>query len=169
MKNFLIVAISLMSSLGFSQSIWSNKSRILPDKLREVPVGIIMFHTNNPNYPELNDDTLRSDAKYVWKHSTMAISKIEDLFVVEAGSYIWYNESGWKENMSFSAKEFERYFKCGDATLKVDAEYIYEKNYRYGNQLYGGDALWYILAKDKSGRMYKGLAIIETESQLKKY
>jgi Na+-translocating ferredoxin:NAD+ oxidoreductase RnfG subunit len=34
---------------------------------------------------------------------------------------------------------------------------------RNAKQLYGGDALWYVLAVDKNGKRYKGLAFVETE------
>jgi hypothetical protein len=45
--------------------------------------------------------------------------------------------------------------------------YTYANNNRYApnaQQLYGGDALWYVLAKDQNGKVYRGLGLLETES-----
>ncbi len=145
-------------TLTNAQSVWSNKSRVLPDKLRELPVGILMWHNPNPCYPELIDGT------YYWKHTTSATTINKELKVIECGSFIWYNENGWQANMNFSPEEFAEAFNCPKALLKNKQTFTYQKNWRYGKQAYGGDALWYIIAIDSNGKRYKGYAIIETES-----
>ncbi len=149
----------------WSQDAWSDKSRVLPDLLRKIPVALIISHHPNPNYPEeTNDD---SYSKYVWRHSTSIWSPDINLQVVTAGSYVWYNEEGWKQNIVLSKKEFTKLFNCPKGKIEKDTIYTFEKNHRYGNNLYGGDALWFVIAKDESGNHYKGTAIIETESELK--
>ena len=50
--------------------------------------------------------------------------------------------------------------------LKKGKTYTFEQNFRFDNQLYGGDALWYVIAEDPNGKRYKGMAIIETESEV---
>ena len=148
------------------QEAWTNKSRILPDRLRKIPVEIFIQHSPNPNYPEINDTEKNENLKYVWKHSTTITSPNMNLEIIEAGSYIWYDSSGWKKNVVLTKKEFKKKFQCPEGKLKKDTNYTFEKNFRWGSSLYGGDALWYVLAKDKSGNIYKGIGILETESEL---
>lgn len=143
-----------------AQSGWTNKSRLMPDKLRELPVGILMSHDPNPCYPELIGDT------YYWKHHTMATATNKQLTVIECGSFIWYDASGWHANMNYPPEEFAKAFNCPHAIMKAGKTYTYQKNWRYGNKPYGGDALWYIIAKDKDGKLYKGTALIETEDKV---
>ena len=150
-----------------AQDAWTDKTRVLPDKLREVPESILIRHSPNPNYPEENDETSESKALYVWKHSTSVSALDMDLEVVEAGSFIWFSENGWYPNVQLSKKEFSKKFDCPKGQLRKGEIYVFERNYRYGDQLYGGDALWYVIAKDSDGKLYKGFSILETESQLK--
>jgi len=157
-----------MSFLGnaFTQEVWSDHSRILPDLLRKVPVAIQMWHTNNPNYPEKAAGIVETDAKYVWRHSTSVTSMDSDLQVLSAGSFIWYSREGWQKNLVYSKEEFSKYFQCPGGVLKKGKTYTFEQNFRFDNQLYGGDALWYVIAEDPNGKRYKGMAIIETESEV---
>ncbi|MDU0371816.1 hypothetical protein ACFPAF_15545 [Hymenobacter endophyticus] len=139
---------------------WSNHRRVLPDKLRAVPVGLTLWHTPNPNYPE-------QPGGYVWKHSTMLRSEVGPLTVVECGSFIWYDERGWQQNMVETPAEFAELFQCPAGRLEYGRTYTFAKNYRYADnarRLYGGDALWYILARDAAGKLYKGQGLIETEA-----
>lgn len=157
----LFLLLMLHSSL-LAQETWADKSRILPTKLRFIENTLWVYHSPNPNYPTLTSAS-ENQATYVWKHSTTVCSPTQDLEVVEAGSYIWYSPSGWQENMQFTKETFAEKFNCLQGVLKEGMCYTFEKNYRYGNQLYGGDALWYVIAKDANGKLYKGFGIIETE------
>jgi hypothetical protein len=167
MKNLLILfAITFFTSPLLAQKGWTDHTRILPDTLRKVPVAITIFHNPNPNYPILNDTKGEYDGKYVWKHSTFVRSEMEDLEVISAGSFIWYSEKGWFTNVQYDKADFEKRFECKNGMLKKGKTYIFKKNYRFGDNLYGGDALWYVLAKDKNGKIYKGIGLIETEGSL---
>ena len=167
MKYNLIVSLfCLLSFQMCGQDTWSDKTRVLPNALRKIPVALYIQHSPNPNYPEINKTGRRSDMKYVWKHKTTVCSPMMDLEVIKAGSFIWYDETGWKENVSYSKKDFAKRFQCKKGELKMTQCYTFEENYRWGTNLYGGDALWYVLAKDGSGKIYKGIGLIETESEL---
>ncbi|SOD92099.1 hypothetical protein [Spirosoma fluviale] len=162
MRTFLLLTLSLISLTARSQqqsSGWSNKSRLLPDKLRLLPVGLTLWHTNNPCIPVLEGDT------YYWKHATMVRAEVSDLELVEAGSFIWYDSTGWHPNMRYNPAEFAATFVCPQGKLQRGQTYTYPKNWRYGKQAYGGDALWYVIAKDRSGKRYKGYGLIETEGK----
>ncbi len=162
----LILLFTIISHSVIGQKAWSNHSRILPDTLRKVPVGITLFHNPSPNFPVLNDANEEFDGKYVWKHSTFVRSEIDDLEVIAAGSFIWYSEDGWFKNVQYNKTDFAEKFNCKNGILKKEKTYCFKKNYRFGDNLYGGDALWYVLAKDKNGKIYKGFGLIETEGEL---
>ena len=163
----IIISLIILTSASNALSQWTNKNRILPEELRQVPEAIFIKHNPNPNYPELTVPSDKSDYKYVWRHSTSVISLDKDLKVVKVGSYIWYNSNGWQSNVKYSRKEFSNRFECPGGILKKGQTYIFEKNYRWGNNTYGGDALWFVLAEDMEGNLYKGIGIIETESEIK--
>ncbi|UOQ65161.1 hypothetical protein [Hymenobacter volaticus] len=174
MKTLLLLAVllaapvaSLLAQTTATPSAWTDHSRVLPDKLRQVPVGITLWHTPNPIYPEPNPE---QPGGYVWKHSTTIRSEVGELEVVECGSFIWYNAEGWKANIKETPAEFAELFRCPGARLQAGQPYTFEKNYRFADsaqRLYGGDALWYVLAKDKTGKLYKGTGLIETEATVR--
>lgn len=141
---------------------WSDKSRLLPDKLRSLPVGLTLWHTNNPCVPTLEGDT------YYWKHATMVRAEVGDLELVEAGSFIWYDSTGWHSNIAYDPSLFAEKFNCPSGKLKNGQTYTFGKNWRFGKQAYGGDALWYVIARNRSGKLYKGYGLIETEGIVNK-
>ncbi|GAA4374822.1 hypothetical protein [Hymenobacter koreensis] len=168
MKHLLLAALFALAALPLQaqSTVWSDHRRVLPDKLRRVPVGLSLWHTPNPNYPEPNP---AQPGGYVWKHSTMVRADVTDLDIVECGSFIWYSDQGWQANMVETPAEFAQLFNCPGGLLRQGRTYTFAKNWRTASsaqQLYGGDALWYILARDKAGRLYKGMGLIETEADV---
>lgn len=149
-----------------SQEAWPDKTRVLPEALRKIPVALFIQHSPNPNYPEPNNTGTNVDQKYVWKHQTTVCSPRQDLTITKAGSYIWYDATGWKENVQYNKRDFAKKFECPKGKLEQGGCYTFEKNYRWGSNPYGGDALWYVLAKDTDGKIYKGIGLIETESEI---
>lgn len=154
-------------NLGWSQNTdWTDKTRVLPDILRKVPEEIFLKHSPNPNYPEETTAADKTTFKYIWRHTTSVTALDLELVVKSAGSYIWFSEEGWQKNVFYDRKKFAKQFNCPKGILKPGHTYTFETNYRWGNKLYGGDALWYVLAEDKEGRLYKGISILETEAEL---
>ena len=162
-----LVLLLLAPLIASAQDVWNDKTRVLPDKLRKVPEALIIRHTPNPNFPQESKETDESKAAYVWKHSTSVTALDEDLEVVEAGSFIWFSENGWYENVQLTKKEFAKKFNCPNGRLVKGETFVFDRNYRYGDQLYGGDALWYVIAKNADGQVFRGISILETESELK--
>ncbi|MEO0898813.1 MAG: hypothetical protein AAFY71_20540 [Bacteroidota bacterium] len=169
MRTFVISLLLISGFQLWSQDqAWTNKKRVLPDVLRKVPEAILIRHLPNPNYPEPATPEDKTEYAYVWKHSTSITAVDQELTVKYAGSYIWYSEEGWKKNVFYNKKKFAKQFNCPKGVLKKGVTYTFEKNYRYGNQPYGGDALWYVIAEDKEGNIYKGMSILETEAEIQK-
>jgi hypothetical protein len=156
-KTTLFIIAFFFSCQLLAQQGWTDKTRLLPDTLRTLPHGISIWHHPNPVFPIWEND------RYVWKHNTQVRAEIADLEVVLAGSFIWYSEQGWIPNIELNRTEFAQLFSCSKGKLKKGKTYTYTENYRFGQQAYGGDALWFVLAKDASGNYYKGIGLVETE------
>jgi polyisoprenoid-binding protein YceI len=133
-------------------------NRLFPDKLRNLPNEIIAAHYPNPCYATYED------SMYIWKHNTTIQTK-EDLQIVEYGSFV-YTEKGWYLRVTMSAKDFEEYYNCKGGLLKKGVIYTDNASWRRGKKLIAGDAMWYYIAKNKNGRLIKGMAPIETEAKL---
>lgn len=143
---------------------WTDRTRVLPDALRRLPVGLTLWHSPNPNYPEPNPAV---PGGYVWKHRTTVRAETADLEIVACGSYIWYSAAGWQANLAQTPAEFAELFNCPGGKLRQGIAYTFVRNYRYGasaKSLYGGDALWFVIARDARGRLYKGYGLLETEA-----
>lgn len=133
-------------------------NRLLPDKLRNLPNEITATHYPNPCYATYED------SMYIWKHNTTIQAK-EDLQIVEYGSFV-YTDKGWYLRVTMSAADFEASYNCKGGLLKKGITYTDNASWRRDKQLTGGDAMWYYIAKDKNGRLVKGMAPIETEGKL---
>jgi hypothetical protein len=98
----ILFLISSQVLLSNAQEVWTDKNRILPDILRQVPVALYIQHSPNPNYPEINNTGQNKNMNYVWKHATTVCAPTLELEIIKAGSFIWYDESGWKENVKLT-------------------------------------------------------------------
>lgn len=168
MKKILWLALLLTNGTTlWAQQVWTDKRRLLPDLLRNIPTGINISHSPTPVWPELNTDTVNYPGQYVWKHLTTVSTQLGQLQVIAAGSYIWWKDKGWTANIKLDTKDFEELFNCPAGQLKPNRTYTFLKNYRHEDGLYAGDAIWFVLAKAKNGQLYKGIALVETEGELK--
>ena len=145
---------------------WTDRTRALPDELRRLPVGLTLRHSLGVVHPEADPAT---PGGFVWKHQTTVRAEDADLEIVVCGSYIWYSAEGWQRNLRETPAEFAELFNCPGGHLKKGVTYTFVRNYRYAasaKQLYGGDALWFVIARDAQGRLYKGYGLIETEADV---
>jgi len=131
-------------------------NRLLPKRLRGIPVGIQAGHGPNPVIPVFEDGL------YVWKHDTTVKSLVGDLQIVEFGSYI-YTDAGWMLRVVFTPEDFTRMYRCPGARLKKNVTYRDPASWRKSERPVAGDAMWFYIAKDSRGQLYKGIAPIETE------
>ena len=145
---------------------WTDHTRALPDELRRLPVGLTLRHSPGVVHPEADP---AAPGGYVWKHQTTVRAEDADLEIVACGSYIWYSAEGWQRNLRETPAEFAALFNCPGGHLKKGVIYTFARNYRYAasaRQLYGGDALWFVIARDAQGHLYKGYGLIETEADV---
>ncbi len=133
-------------------------NRLFPYKLRDLPNEIVAAHYPNPCYATYED------SMYIWKHN-ITIQTKEDLQIVEFGSFI-YTEKGWYLRVSMNANDFEENYNCKGGLLKKGVTYTDNSSWRRDNNLRGGDAMWFFIAKDKNGKHVKGTAPIETEGKM---
>lgn len=157
-------ALRAQSAPAAATTVWSDRRRVLPDKLRQVPEGLTLWHSPNPSYPAPNPER---PGQFVWRHGTAVRAEVSDLQVLECGSFVWYSEAGWQANRLLSPAEFAAAFNCPGGRLRRGRRYTFADNNRYAPnaaQLYGGDALWYVLATDAAGKVYRGLGLLETEA-----
>lgn len=134
-------------------------NRLLPEKLRGIDYGIVGSHFPNPTYATFED------GMYVWKHDTSVMATKEDLQIVEFGSYV-FTDQGWYLRVTNDAKFFEKTYNCKDGILKKGKTYTDPTSWRRSESLYAGDAMWYYIAKNKNGKLFKGTALVETEAKL---
>ncbi len=158
---FLAVTIIFILSTGFKTIVdqQTEPNRILPEKLRGIDYGILGSHFPNPTY------AVFEDSMYVWKHDTSVQATSEDLQIIEYGSYV-YTDEGWFLRVSYSPEDFEKTYHCKNALLKKGKTYTDPSSWRRSEKLFGGDAMWFYIAKNKAGKLFKGTALVETEPKL---
>lgn len=155
-STMVIVVITLSS---FQQEESKEANRLLPEKLRGIDLGILGSHFPNPTY------AVFENGQYIWKHDTSVKSISEDLEIIEYGSYI-YTDKGWYLRVTSTPAEFAKIYNCKNAILKKGKTYTDPASWRRSETLISGDAMWYYIAKNKSGKRFKGTALIETEAKL---
>lgn len=136
----------------------NEQGRLLPKKLRGIPFGINAGHFPNPCYAE------KIDGMFVWKHNTTVNSSL-DLQIVEYGSFV-YTSNGWYHRVTYSAKDFDEHYGTKDGKLLSGVNYTDSSSWRRSDSLFAGDAMWYYVAKDYKGNLYKGIAPVETEGKI---
>lgn len=145
----------LFLALAF-QTTEPHDDRVLPQKLRSLPVGILVQHHPNPVF------AVREGDGVVWRHDTTVQSLVGDLTLVEYGAYL-HSVQGWRLRVALKPDLFARVYRCPGARLRKGRVYTDLDNSRHGDRPIPGDALWYFLAKDAKGTVYKGTALVETE------
>lgn len=159
---FLTLGILFILCSGFNSNHKNQQSepnRLLPEKLRNIDYGIIGTHFPNPTYATFED------GMYVWKHDTSVKSMTEDLTIVEYGSYV-YTDNGWYLRVTYDNKMFAETYNCKGGILKKGKTYTDPTSWRRSEALISGDAMWFYIAKNKAGKLFKGTALVETEAKL---
>ncbi|MBX2875387.1 MAG: hypothetical protein KTR30_24945 [Saprospiraceae bacterium] len=134
----------------------------LPEKLAALPQKLKVGHFPSPVLASTDPD---EPGTYFWKHNSTLFSAQEDATIVEGGAYIYYNDQ-WNLRVSMSAKEFAKLFGVQKGLMKAGQPYTFVDNWRRDSRLYGGWAMWYVIAELPSGERVCGIGKLDTVGKL---
>ncbi len=160
MKTKITLTLLLLFQFTFSQvnyGIPTNEP--LPEKLQNLSVEIEVMH-----FPKENDP-IKIKRKYYWKHATAILSKKSDIKIVEFGAYLFYNQQ-WNLRKSYDLKDLDKNFGTKKQILRQGQPYVWANNWRIGDQLFGGWAMWYFIGTNDKGDTICGYETINTTSNL---
>ena len=160
MKTKITLTLLLLFQFTFSQvnyGIPTNEP--LPEKLQNLSVEIEVM-----NFPKENDP-IKIKRKYYWKHATAILSKKSDIKIVEFGAYLFYNQQ-WNLRKSYDLKDLDKNFGTKKQILRQGQPYVWANNWRIGDQLFGGWAMWYFIGTNDKGDTICGYETINTTSNL---
>ena len=160
MKTKITLTLLLLFQFIYSQvnyGIPTNEP--LPEKLQNLSVEIEVMH-----FPKENDP-IKIKRKYYWKHATAILSKKSDIKIVEFGAYLFYNQQ-WNLRKSYDLKDLDKNFGTKKQKLRQGQPYVWANNWRIGDQLFGGWAMWYFIGTNDKGDTICGYETINTTSNL---
>lgn len=131
----------------------------LPEKLEGLKTAIDVIH-----FPKENDP-IKIDGTYYWKHATAILCKESKITITEYGAYLYYN-SKWNLRKIYPIKDLDKTFATKKQTMLQGQPYVWQNNWRIGNKLFGGWAMWYFIGKTETGEIVCGYETINTTSNL---
>lgn len=158
----LVLTISLLL-LGLNSAAQVNYGTppegLIPEKLQDIPRTIQVMH-----FPEENDPVKIKDL-YYWKHATGVLSNESEITITEYGAYLYYNEQ-WNLRKSYPLSELKGTFGIKNQKMLQGHPYVWTENWRVGDSLFGGWALWYFIGQTPDGKTVCGYARINTTDKL---
>jgi hypothetical protein len=131
----------------------------IPEKLSNLKVAIDVIHFPKENDPIKIDDT------YYWKHSTAILCKESEIKIIEYGAYLYYNDK-WNLRQSYPLKDLDKTFGTKKQMMLQAQPYVWVNNWRTDKNLYGGWAMWFFIGIDKNGVTVCGYESINTTNNL---
>lgn len=154
---FIVTLVSLQ--LTAQVNYGTPPEGLIPDKLQGLPRAITVTH-----FPEVNDP-VEIDNTYYWKHSTAVLAKESPVKIIEYGAYLYYNDQ-WNLRRSYPLNELKESFGIKKQQMLQGHPYVWVENWRVGDQLFGGWALWYFLGETPDGETVCGYGRIHTTDNL---
>lgn len=161
MKKSILLLISFWAITHLAAQSAAEESP-LPEKLAELRQGLQVEHFPNPVLASTDPD---EPGTYFWKHNSTLFSPTEEATIVEGGAYIYYNDQ-WNLRVSMSAKEFSKLYGVQKGIMKAGQPYTFVDNWRRDSRLYGGCAMWYVIAELPSGERVCGYGKLDTVGEL---
>lgn len=150
----------LISSFSYAQLKYGTPpENSLPEKLTTLPKKITV-----ENFPK-NIDPIKIKGDYYWKHNTLIFSKESAVTITEFGAYVFYNGK-WNLRKSYPLRELNKKFGTKKQKLLQAQPYTWNNNWRVGNKLFDGWALWYFIGVTESGEKVVGYEKIYTSDKL---
>jgi len=116
------------------------------------------------HFPKVNDPIKINDQFY-WKHATGLMCPIDEISITEFGAFLYYNDQ-WNLRKSYDLKDLDKFFGTKKQRLQQGQPYVWTDNWRVGDRLFAGWALWYFIGTDSEGRTICGYASIHTTDNL---
>jgi hypothetical protein len=160
MKGFIFLILAVCSGSLLAQTTYGTPPEgNIPDKLKKIPLGIEVRH-----FPKINDP-VKINNNYYWKHATAILSVSDDVTIIEFGAYLFYNNR-WNLRKRYNLSDMDLLFGTKQQVLQQGEPYVYSKNWRISDQLFGGWALWYFIGINTKGHTICGYATIHTTDNL---
>jgi hypothetical protein len=141
----------------------------MPEKLKDIPTGLEVKHT--PNVMYANIEIEKNDTMYYWYYITSVNALNEDLEITEFGAYLWvlnHWEFGTITGKPFTKKDFADWYECKDGLIKKGKSYTDKHNWSRNMALQQSKTMWYYIAKNSKGELFKGTAMVDELPELKK-
>ena len=152
----MIVLFLFNTILSYSQSKYETPpENLLPEKLKNIKKEIVVS-----NFPK-EVDPVKIKKTYYWKHNTTLFSKNQKIKIKEFGAYIFYNGK-WNLRKIYAIRDLDKFFGTKKQILHPSEPFTWNTNWRTGNQLYGGWALWYFIGENEDGETICGYEKINT-------
>lgn len=132
---------------------------LLPEKLNGLRTIIDVIH-----FPKENDP-IKIKNKYYWKHATAILCKESEIKIIEYGAYLYYNDT-WNLRRDYPIKELDKLFGTKKQIMLQGEPYIFIKNWRVDEKLFGGWAMWYFIGVTSNNEKVCGYGKINTTSNL---
>ncbi len=157
MKTILTIYFLLLSVTIFAQRDWTGPTgkEPLPEKLINLPRAIEVT-----NFPKENDPIKLQD-RYYWKHITSIVSKENPITIIEYGAYLFY-DGQWNLRQSYPLKELDKTFGTKKQQLLQAQPYTWINNWRVDSNPYAGWAMWYFIGTTPDGKTICGYDTIHT-------
>lgn len=159
MMKYLSISLFLLSTFAFAQTPLDAP---LPEKFADLEPMITVDHFPSPVLASTDPN---EPGTYFWKHTTTVFSPSSNIQIEEGGAYIFYNNQ-WNLRVSYTSKEFSKFFNIPKAMMKAGEPYSFVENWRRDTRLYGGWAMWYVIGKTEDGKRVYGIGKLDTVGEL---
>ncbi|MFT7587927.1 MAG: hypothetical protein ACI959_000132 [Limisphaerales bacterium] len=156
---YLLSLIICVSALVQAQS-FTAATAPLPERLQKVPVAITVAH-----FPETVHAIETEPGQYYWKHNTSVLCEGSKIRIVEFGSFLFYDDK-WNMRVAFEPKDMDRMFSTQKGVMSQAEPYTFVKNWRGGEMVFGGWAMWYFIGINATGERVCGYSKLETTDVL---
>ncbi|PHQ80688.1 MAG: hypothetical protein COB65_10975 [Thalassobium sp.] len=167
MKNLLflltILATACSTSTSDEVAVLAPTTIQFSAELDSLPVGILIQHSKDTVYAELNLKDPEVRGIYKWGYATTVSAIDNEITITKFGGFD-YHEGRWIESAGiydrpFSTSEFEKWYSCPGGAMIPEASFTDSNNWTKGNKLNIDTrrALWYFIGVDETGKKWKGI------------
>ncbi|PQB03520.1 hypothetical protein [Aureitalea marina] len=161
MRQLILYLFIITSAISQAQVNYGTPSpeTPLPEVINKLERKLLVEHFPKVNHP------VQIESNYYWKHATVIYSKEGPVTIVEFGAYLYYNDQ-WNLRQQYPIKDFDKFFGTKNEQLLQGQPYVWTENWRVGDSLFGGWALWYFIGLTPEGDRICGYQTIHTTSNL---